>query len=582
MRKEIDVNKMDARSILKNLLSNAVSPLHGGDKIISLDSINNICGMPPMGDNVADPPAFISDEMLQDTSNRNVAFRKYGDTGPQVGSDFAERIFAGGQFLVLVPLELKPSFTGNTAKNLATKLISKNKLAGIYGRLGVADYGLSSRIASRRYWRTYTMLMQTAAISLGLISVGNLSESEVSDDELKERLPDYMYETISNGRDGKTKPFKLTDGDSSADERVEVDGFNTRYIASDEDYARGSTKNDLTADAYRSADIEELTNDNKVKGVEAVIKNKNYTNLLKYVTAIDSEVAQTNMPIITFFVNGVIERNYSTSMDYQESAVARNTTDITRKSLLSGLEKSENISAKSAGVAEEHIQELAYHGAFLTKGASYVLSNTSIPKVISSTSSDFSYTVKLSAKSVNSDPCSLMKVMDLYERIVPFITPVSNGKANTVVPQAPLYCSAFVKGVMNVPRGAITSASIVSNPKFQTSEGIPTEMDVNVTIQPLLSVSSIPNMGRYFSQHDESALVATMFNPMSALNILATMCSYNTVLTKYPFGLFDYFISGTISSFVGSIKDTRAFVVDKVHDYMASTKQNIGRSLNVR
>ncbi|MGL5719082.1 MAG: hypothetical protein ACRCX2_39140 [Paraclostridium sp.] len=565
---------VDARSILSSLLGpNGQEAMPSSTDIITLSNLHLVSGLPAMGDNIVDPPPFLNTVNGTDSGRlgSNRALSDAFSTG-LVGMDYIDRNIIGGQFLILVPLELKPGLLGQlTAEGFKT-----NQLQTIAGRLGVANYGLDASIATRRYWRTYSMLLKAAAISLGLdddMKIYSLMKNSGMS-SLSSLLPDHIYESIVS--EGSSNRFMIIDNNDDSIKKSEKMDTVSGIKQTASNVVSKITSGQLT-ELQTQKSAEDVADNKLAVDVNAVLNSTGYINLLKYSCNLDPEVANQRLPLISFFVNGTIERSYSASSELNESNVAKNTVDSIRKGLQAGAE------SKDANVGEltDYITELSFHDA-LPKGASFLLSNTAIPKVISGSSTDFSYTVKISEKAVGSDPASLLRVMDLYCKIVPFVTPVSDGKLNTVVPQAPLYCSAFIKGVMNVPKGVITSVSIQTNPQFQTSEGIPTEMDLSITIQPLLSASVIPNMGRFWSSADETSIAASMFNPMSSFNVLATMCGYNSVLSKFPFSMFEYFIRGNVSKFIGAIKGTQTFVTTSASDFIATKSAMFGSSLLTR
>lgn len=561
----------DARSIFQHMMSTAseANAKSNARSIITLSNLQMVSGMPPMGDNIVDPPPFLdtgnssSDKMLGTTRSYSGAF----GTG-LAGMDYIERNIVGGNFLILVPLELKPSIMGNL-KSAISSTISKETLNSLQGRLSVADYGLESAVATRRYWRSYTMLLKAAAISLGV----DVNSGAYTSSALKDMLPTHIYDGIvENTKQVKAFNFFDTEVKNNYDTTKKYGTHNIMDNIKDkfsEAVASGVSKV-ASSGLFPSENSTEYAGNVEPTDILALVSGTSYINLMKYMTNMDSDVTKNEkLPIISFFINGTVERNYSSSATIEESKVAKHTTDMLRKSS-DAIQVGENLNDMM-----DYMTELAYHGVG-GKTASFALSNTSIPKVISDMSSDFSYSVKISDKSIGSDSVSLLRIQDTWAKIAPFITPVSDGSQNTVVPNSPLYCSAFVKGIMNVPRGAITSVQISTNPQFQTSEGIPTEIDIVLNIQPLLCISTMPDFGRFFSNTDETSLVAAMYNPMSAFNIIATMCGYNTVLTKYPYSLFDFFVKGNISSIYQSFQGIGNYVHTAMNDFVASQSSNFG------
>lgn len=577
-----DNRPKDARSVFQELLSASgeANARNNSKEIITLSNLQMISGMPPMGDNIVDPPPFLNtgnalnDKTFGVTRNFSSAF----STG-LAGMDYIERNIVGGNFLVLVPLEMKPGFLGN-ALSAVTSSISKDNLNSLKGRLGVADYGLETNVATRRYWRSYTMLLRAAAISLGIDPTSGV----YSESALQEMLPDHIYKGVVDIGASETM-FKFSDTGSSGSttNSSKIEHSNPIGKVLDSDLFKKLSAEGKSAIQSQQADLEgalgitaesatTFSGEVEPKDINAILSGASYINLMKYMTNMDSDVtANERLPIVSFYINGTVERSYSSQSTIDESKVAKHTTDMLRK----GADVAASMN-QAGGDMMDYATELAYHGIG-GKNASFALANTAIPKVISDTASDFSYNVKISDKAIGSDPISLLRPQDTWAKIAPFITPVSDGKQNTVVPNAPLYCSAYVKGIMNVPRGAITSVQITTNPQFQTSEGIPTEIDIVLTIQPLLAISTMPDFGRFFTNTDESSLVAAMYNPMSAFNIIATMCGYNTVLTKYPYSLFQYFVSGNVKSIWESVKGTRNYLHTSFNDFAANLPLSFGQ-----
>lgn len=575
-----DSTPKDARSVFQHMLANSgeATARNNAKEIITLSNLQMVSGMPPMGDNIVDPPPFLDtgNTMNDKTYGTSRSYSNAFSTG-LAGMDYIERNIIGGNFLILVPLDMKPNIVGQLSEKISN--FSSNSLQSLQGRLGIADYGLETTVATRRYWRSYTMLLKAAAISLGLdIKSGGYTERSLMD-----LLPKHIFEGIVTPA-AKSKMFNFFDTEASTTETTDTAKDKATPIDSGlisklwkDMSAAGSATTSSSFETAVNAMIKpegstEYTGEVNPSDINAILSGASYINLMKYMTNIDDDItANERLPIISFFINGTVERSYSTQSTLDESKVARYTTDMLRK----GAEGAAG-ATPNGGELVDYVTELAYHGVG-GKTASFALSNTSIPKVISDTASDFSYNVKISDKSIGSDPASLIRPQDTWAKIAPFITPVSDGQQNTVVPNSPLYCAAYVKGVMNVPRGAITSVQITTNPQFQTSEGVPTEIDIVLTIQPLLCIGTMPDFGRFFTRTDQESLVAAMFNPMSVFNIIATMCGYNTVLTKYPYSLFSYFIGGAITSIYESISGTGNYVHTSWNDFVAGKYQSFGQ-----
>ena len=668
----------NARTVLGDLSGEAEmeARIRISKDIILLDNLTMIGGMAPLGDNVTDPPVTA---LGDDSGAKNKPLK--GFSSGFCGMDYMERCISDTQFLVLVPFTIKPSPTGNLFPSMGggkknwTSIFSNN----IESRLTIGSYGLNVEFASRRYWRTHSLLLKAASISLGIEleltpgEKGRIS-TEQKEKQLRAKLPDHIYDALfgdaTNGsfnfenatgkpgsegnvspKDGqvidtsdqftsKTETTSAATSDevtaanlstsaappidppivvkdeegniidkaitvvsdayasgldsvgrlagsaagalfgSNAEAAVYggITSFGSKLLPEEETYPNGMKKTIDAATGEVSVSEPEviavdsyMTNaSEQEKQANSSLRASGYSNLLKYMANVDGGTIKAHTPIVTFAINGSVSRSLATSINTGDSATAQVMMDHVKKAM-----EGTDI---TSGVMD-NANEVTFHGASGANAIDNLLSTTSLPKVMSGVSQNFSYTVKITEKVIGSDPYSLLRVMDTYAKLVPFYTPVSNGKSGTVVPNAPMYCSAFVKGVMNLSRAMITQVNITTHPMFQTSEGIPTEIDLEIVIEPMLSVSAMPDFGRFFVQTDIYTLVASMYNPLSPFNIIATMCGFNTVLSTYPYSLFDFFVTGKVTSLLNSFKGSGSFVTDSMYDRVSSWKQNIATNV---
>lgn len=550
-------------------------------EIALIQNLSMINALPPIPDNIVDPPPIWEKNLVK----RDLDSWSSG----LIGKDYLQRVIARGQFLTLVPLDISPKLLGNTVENIksAGKQLnayrglgeaSNGLLTSLNNRLNNASYGLVAKVNSTKYFKAVNAHMKAALMSLGIdIDVQSSDFSSAKLAMLRKYLPDEIVERMigqgspvmnsivgqlkgsgENASDKQkqenTVKFESTDNNRlfEVGENGKLSTIKTTVNVFGEDYTKSV---ESTAGTVKTTELP-----------EDVVRKNNYNNLLKYLLNIDEgDEENKKMPFSCFYCNGPIDRGISTSSSLGESEIARMTTDVGHK--IMGQNIADGVATFVGGAPEEYIKEMAYHrnlGGFL-------VANTYIPNVIKSAMLDMQYTVNIRDVAVSSDRFSIARLFWTLSQLWPFVIQTNEPGQALVVPSAPMYCSAFSKGIMNLPRAAITSMNIKTSPEFQTTEGIPTELDISITIQPLFNQSTMPNFSKFYDGTNYPEYVAAaLFNPNSSFNIIATMCGQNTILTKFQAGLLGFFIGGTISTFFNSIKNTGSLLSGAWSDWWSS------------
>ena len=560
----------DSRTIGNYMFENkAVITLNNSEmeSIARVRDLWSINALPPMPDNVVDPPVMYKSDQIGES------ITSWQGNFPLVGRDYLQRVIARGQFLILVPLDIEPLFkTGGTA-NITTQeglqvssIMSNitdsvtNALKTVESRLSVTSYGLSAKVNSLKYNRACSALMKTALYGLGI----DLGNNKYNSDALKEYLPDEIVDKIINMTETNTLLKELKSGQSS-DGTSSTGADHGQGNATD--YYEGSNKGEnrvIGRVSYGNSPVvvQEGT-------INEIVKSNSIVNLLKYITNIDSSdsIIET-MPFSIFYCNGPIERTFGASSSLGESSVAGLTTDA-RSKLIGGTAIGVLNSATNGSMdVEGFTKELAYHRSI--KGVGGLVSNTYIPSVIKNAMLDFSFNVNIRDVAISSDRFSIARIFWTLCQLEPFVIQTNDPSSTLILPTSPMYCAAFSKGIMNLPRAAITSMSVKTNPEFQTTEGIPTEFDIQLTITPLMSVGTMPDFGKWYDYSaDESRLIAAMYNPLSAFNIIATLCGQNTILTKFNEGFREFLIEGAAKNLWTNIMSTGHNISTTWTDWMA-------------
>lgn len=549
--------------------------------LAKFEALSWIHGLPPMVNNIVDPPPIMSGRELNDK------MRPFSDF---VGRDYVDTVLQRGQFLVLVPLDMIPSIPAELAKNLnaiidrAFEVINLDKFQD---RIDVSSFGYRTEVASVKYNRMCKALLMTIFLSLGL--------DLRADTNARRFLPKFIVDTmyLVTGRamnyfpnldflkkeevDDQPKTTNKNGGDLKKEDTVayklnvnkQPESQTTQPTASIEDGLLNVTK------------IFTYNQDKTLYGkdagsTEGSLMYPDAVNVLKYVTNIedDSEMNK-KLPWAVFYCNGGIEPQFGINQDMQDSALAKSVVDIGAKFV----QNSESKVAKALAGAEEFISELAYHHQGLMGNvAGYLVENTSIPKVIRGNMMDMQYSITIKQTALGSDPFSLVRPLALVAYLMPFVVSPNSSNSRHVVPESPLYCSAFSKGAINVPRGAITSLMVKTDPVFRTTAGVPMDIEVTLTLTPLMSVGTMPNWGTLWKNNPSRyEVMAAMWNPIGAIPILATMAGSNVILTKFPMGFFEFIVTGTLSTFWERVKGVKSWVGDTIYDWNTADTARFGR-----
>ncbi len=510
--------------------------------IMSFDSLTDIGGMPYRCNNIVDPPVLLEQRNIQQTLE---PFTNQAEKGKSiyVGYNYVNDIIMKGQYISLVPLDLKVGFSdavtmGSSVLKSKGFMGGTNRIDSFLNRLNVTSYGYSAVVNTAKYRKAVGQHMKVCALSLG-IDYSRMSSNDPFNDS-------HFYQNII----GDNK-FIVEKGKNTDEESV------TTIPSFDE----------------ISASIKGMLNGYSTIGGDDIQSEENL-NMLKYILNVDDSGDMRDIPIVTFYANGPINNNITTQSDVEESAYARAFTDVGLKALDEVTDK-----VGLGDSADNLIKELAYHNSLLGKGKS-LLTQTKIPKMISGMMADESLTFSIRSMSVDSSPYGILHMMSDYVKLLPFITEVNDKSSALIVPHSPMYCSVFSKGVANYPRAIVSSVAVTRDSTYQTPQGIPVEMTLDVTITPLINTQTMPDYNGLFTvslkeatsapaSNDATYLLASLFNPTSTLNKLATMCGQNTIMTKSQVGLVSYIIDGKVSQYIKTIGNVGDYAGVAIKDFLS-------------
>jgi hypothetical protein len=638
--------------------------------IVKVDTVTSINGLPPIPDNIVDPPAFYETTAFE---KGRVTMKSWDTTinksGPFIGRDYFDRVMARGSMLFLLPLELSTPLS----KLAANAIVGDGSGESAYV-LGAANYGYEVKFQTRRYTESVLMHFFMAAGAMGL----DLTDSKIMA-RAKACLPPNIYKTITANTIGETE-FETLLGNMKSDKgiaaslsklsRLDVSGALSALFSSDDKSGNsdasvsqeananksefdllqerivslekqrdeyqlyGSTEmttsletqiENLKAqqsklsqatttvaqnvpsnpveeaisainDLYASASTDELSTaiSNVLGNTLINVETSEKQVLMHYVGGFNPNLMtqfgleiKNALNFTVFNLNGAPSRNMSFSNETGDSNIAKLTNRVSVSKLLDTVKDTSDSASK-------YIQKLAGDGpigsalssaleGIDTKGIidDIYLHNAStgkeyliglmgeydrmlMPRVYNSSSFSPSYHCDIREVCISTDKYSLLRIFWTIAHLMPYAVPMqSNGMAvfgnsPSITPKAPMYAMAYVKGVMNLPRCIISNLSLEFDPKFQTIEGVPTEVNIGLDLTSFISLATTPVLGSLWTASystegysDKNWTVITqMFNPTSSINIIATMCGFNTVFTQ-PSG-------------VGFLKMAQAMIFGKV------------------
>ena len=567
-----------------------LSPIMYKDAGIDLNSIAGIIGLPYMADNIVDPPPIWDASELSESLNS-------WDSG-RCGKDFTKRVLERGQFLVLMPIELRPNITDTVGLALsgATGGLTSGFINGVIKSLDSVEQRLNKMEKMKRYLPDY-LVDNVYATNDMQMTLTNLYEGKYEDaSELKE-----YNDAVGSAKGISDKAKEQSDKNTSDPDNVS--GLLSSLTGSVSSFFGGignSIKDNLTSNSLEYTSDEKAQSDleNNYAGVKAMYSDSMMTKLSYYSMNTDPQDARLKtMTDTVFYCNGPIDRSYNWNIETNTSKIGEHAILGTKKKLkgaiggmissglstLVGSPSSDSGQTGQTGGKEavseisdamdpmsDMMNEWAYHNSGRTMGA-FLINNLYVPKVQSGGSSQFSYTVPIRDMALSSDRYSLARLHFTTALLMPYVYQTTFPRQALIIPSSALYCAAFSKGVMNCPRAVISNMSIKTDNAFQTTFGVPTELDITLTIEPLYTVATTPDFNKYWAvQNHPEYFLGAMWNPMSSINVLATMCGQNTVFSKMPVGLFEFFISGNAGRIRDTITGSYASFRASVRDYSAT------------
>lgn len=601
---------------------------------ITFEHLDIIGTLPPKFDNIVDPPLETNGE---DFEYKLSTLFQPNRRSAVVGRAYTKNFLMNGNFVTFVPIQLDISYVdsgrmildrqvGSVAGKAFDSLKSMNPMTmwdTFSSTIDIGGYGYRTKIAGKMYWKHVAANMKVILYALGIDVQRSIHDASIPTDYvLNNTLPDWIVNSLNNNTFYES--WRITDdsGVSETDRLIEATASNedrgkynankriSKSLEGGSSILNNWTQRELEKQNKNirslqdeNADLVEKYSSTKIGQLEMLkIENElmrasSKKLLRKWILAAPQNkdaTIQDDLPLITFYVNGSIEKSYGASQSMGESELGSVIAGSFAKEFgtkiaknIKGMSKDGGkfgtvMSVLESGMGSNIPSEIGYATGEFVGDA---FTNAYVPRINKGVDGEISYSFSLRSIADGSDPVSL--AMHLYNiaKLTPFyVEPASKAFTNAFVPKSPLLVSAFSKGIFNIPKGVITNIDIKTDPVFQTTESISTDLEINITITPLISKGFAPDFAGFFSKGtaDEANLLLAMFNPFSSFNLLITMCGMNTTMTTINKNIFMYFFETKVTSIGAMAIDSYQGFKSQLIDLKSTTVKNMSLAKAVR
>ncbi|MFW6014959.1 MAG: hypothetical protein ACOCRK_00815 [bacterium] len=229
---------------------------------------------------------------------------------------------------------------------------------------------------------------------------------------------------------------------------------------------------------------------------------------------------------VPFYNNGIVESSEIIGNMVGQSSVEGMINNIPGKQYLSEVSfiTGADVSREIENVNTDSINESMDTGAMGSSGLGGILSgsvstlgvNVQLPDVWKDSSYDKTYNVKFKFSTPHGDPLSVyMNLIVPICHLLPLVTSRRIGTSNTYT--SPFMLRIFSKGMMNCDMGMATAININRHPENISIDGLPTEIDVMMTIKDLYAMMNMP----------QKPNVSGVIKTAGLMGYLGTLCGYN-------------------------------------------------------
>lgn len=160
------------------------------------------------------------------------------------------------------------------------------------------------------------------------------------------------------------------------------------------------------------------------------------------------------------------------------------------------------------------------------------------PKIWQDSSFDRSYSFEIKLRSPDHDNLSIfLNIMVPFIHLLCMTLPAGMDNGEIVDPNGymtPFLCKAYMKGMFNIDMGLITSMSVTRGATAQwNDDGLPTQMDISITIEDLYSGLSLTARAGDSSALGTPKRLASVVGNTAMLDYLSNLAGINVGMTEF-------------------------------------------------
>ncbi|MGL5316846.1 MAG: hypothetical protein ACRC92_26550 [Peptostreptococcaceae bacterium] len=364
----------------------------------------------------------------------------------------------------------------------------------------------------REYWETVGLLCRATAIMLGISEAGAIMDDNWN--LMTGNWGNYASKFLIEHAYGVPDDYSEKSSIVGQEERGIFDTFTDTAVSMAKEYGIVSEETMDKASDVKNSVVDGVNN--AVSKTSKVVREK---------VSEWSKDANNLMGAVVFYNDGPIEVTESVANQVAPSTIAQMINglggqgrELAREaSFMTGAQIQKSVERiNSSGKAETTSASDGGLGDFLMGKAGSMVVNTSLPDVWKDTNNTKSHQLRFKFASAYGNKLSIYKsvIVPMLHAIVPAL-PNQQGASNTY--QAPYLVNCMSRGSVNCLMGVVTGIQINRNHETLSIDGLPTEVEVIMTVQELNSMFAIP----------QKISTKGLLESPGLLSFLASFCGIN-------------------------------------------------------
>lgn len=227
---------------------------------------------------------------------------------------------------------------------------------------------------------------------------------------------------------------------------------------------------------------------------------------------------------VPFYNDGIVESSEIIGNMVGQSSIEGMVNNFPGKqklsevSFLAGADVARDIEKMNTGATNESMDTgtMGALSGMMSGSVSSLAVNVALPDVWKDSSYDKTYNVKFKFSTPHGDPLSVyMNIVVPICHLLPLVSSRRINMSNTYT--SPFVLRVFSKGMMNCDMGMATAININRHPEKVSIDGLPTEIDVTMTVKDLYALMNMP----------EKPSISGIIKTTGLMGYLGTLCGYN-------------------------------------------------------